>query len=294
MSEPQAEYQRGTGTWRRSGRNRAGPRLASEVLADRIATALVNHEPGWRLPRHTTLARRYNVSTSEVDVALDELAARHLIRRLPDGQLYRASPMEYLIPLEGVPGLGTLADPMGGHIVCESRQASLREVPSDIGWALRVPQAAQVGIVRTQWTADDEPAAFCTTYLRRDIAAPFLETSERHDPALSMALLPFRIPGAADTGPFTAIGKPASVHLELTTPPPALARRLRLAAGQPAVHLTTRFDDLQQRQPVALTIGVLRPDLFRIVLQATERPLVADADGILPGAWARAIGADET
>jgi hypothetical protein len=88
------------------------------------------------------LARRHNVSTSEVDVALDELAARHLIRRLPDGQLYRVSPAEYPIPVEGVPGLGTLADPMGGQLSCQSRHASLREVPEDIGWALRVPQAA--------------------------------------------------------------------------------------------------------------------------------------------------------
>jgi hypothetical protein len=29
------------------------------VLADRIAAALLHHEPGWRLPRHTALARRY-------------------------------------------------------------------------------------------------------------------------------------------------------------------------------------------------------------------------------------------
>ena len=76
------------------------------VLADRIAAALVHHEPGWRLPRHTTLARRYNVSTAEIDAAVSELTTRHLIRRLADGQLYRVSPAEYLIPIEGVPGLG--------------------------------------------------------------------------------------------------------------------------------------------------------------------------------------------
>jgi hypothetical protein len=32
--------------------------------------ALVHHEPGWRLPRHTVLARRYNVSTAEIDAAI--------------------------------------------------------------------------------------------------------------------------------------------------------------------------------------------------------------------------------
>ncbi|MBO0788837.1 MAG: GntR family transcriptional regulator, partial [Actinobacteria bacterium] len=69
--------------------------VSAAVLADRIAAALVHHEPGWRLPRLTALARRYNVSTAEVGAAIDQLAARHLLRRLPDGQVYRASPAEY-------------------------------------------------------------------------------------------------------------------------------------------------------------------------------------------------------
>src|SRR6266567_6322451 len=87
------------------------PRSSAGVLADRLAAALVHHEPGWRLPRHSALARRYNVSTAEIDAAVDELVTRHLIRRLPDGQLYRVSPAEYFIPIEGVPGLTSHADP---------------------------------------------------------------------------------------------------------------------------------------------------------------------------------------
>lgn len=69
--------------------------------------ALVHHEPGWRLPRYTVLARRYNVSTAEIDAAISALVGRHLIRRLPDGQVHRVSAAEYLIPLEGVTWLLT-------------------------------------------------------------------------------------------------------------------------------------------------------------------------------------------
>ncbi len=296
VSDSRAEWQRGTGTWRRSGQRQAGPRSAREVLADRLAAAFVNHEPGWRVPRHTALARRYNVSTAEVDVALGELAARHLIRRLPDGQLYRVSPAEYLIPVEGVPGLGTLADPMGGQIVCQSRQASLREVPEEIGWALRLPPADEVGVIRTHWTASGEPAAFCTTYLIRDVAAPFLGAGEGSDAAVRMALLPIPVPAAAPdvTGDVTTIGKPGSVHLEMQPPPPSLARRLRLAAGQPAALMTTRFDDLEKRRPVALTIAVFRPDLFRIVVHTADQPLTDRGDGSrFAGAWAHLTGHNE-
>src|SRR5215470_16563050 len=114
---------------RRAGARRR--RVSAGVLADRMAAALVHHEPGWRLPRLTALARRYNVSVAEVDAAVDELAARHLLRRLPDGQVYRASPAEYLLPLEGLDGLSSSVDPMGGVLTCRSRQASCRRVPED-------------------------------------------------------------------------------------------------------------------------------------------------------------------
>jgi len=45
-------------------------RVAGGVLADRIAAALVHREPGWRLPRRSALARRYNVSIAEIDAAI--------------------------------------------------------------------------------------------------------------------------------------------------------------------------------------------------------------------------------
>jgi hypothetical protein len=48
-------------------------RTAAQVLADRLAMAVVRHEPGWRLPRRSVLARRYNVGTAQIDAAISEL-----------------------------------------------------------------------------------------------------------------------------------------------------------------------------------------------------------------------------
>jgi DNA-binding GntR family transcriptional regulator len=278
-------------------RAREPSRPATEVLADRIAAALVHHEPGWRLPRHTALARRYNVSTAEIDVALEELSRRHLIRRLPDGQLYRVSPAEYLIPIEGVPGLASRADPMGGQIVCRSRQASLRQVPEDIGWALRVAPAEPVAVIRMQWTAGGEPAAFSTTYLLREIAGPFLDAPGTQggpgsDPAVGLTVLPITAP-AARSGDRDAVvvpvGEPRAVHVEMQPPPPSVARSLRLAAGQPAALVTVRFDDIEQHRPVALTIAVFRPDLFRIVVQAGEHSPAEGTGETFSPAWTHAV-----
>jgi hypothetical protein len=269
---------------------RDASRAAVGVLADRIAAALVHHEPGWRLPRHTALARRYNVSTAEIDAAVDELAIRHLIRRLPDGQLYRISPAEYLIPIAGVPGLGSHADPMGGEIVCRSRQASWRQVPEDIGWALRVPPDDPVGVIRMQWTANGEPAAFSTTYLRKHVAGPFINNVQG-SPAVGLTVLPVTAPPAEadpERGGPAPVGEPRAVHVELQPPPPSVARSLRLSAGEPAAMVTIRFDDPEEHQPVALTIAVFRPDMFRIVINSGERPLAEGRQASLSGAWTHA------
>jgi DNA-binding GntR family transcriptional regulator len=273
------------------GSRREASRAAVGVLADRIAAALVHHEPGWRLPRHTALARRYNVSTAEIDAAVDELAARHLIRRLPDGQLYRVSPAEYFIPIEGVPGLASHADPMGGEIVCRSRQASWRQVPEDIGWALRIPPADPVGVVRVQWTANGEPAAFSTTYMLKELAAPFIGAQGAGPPG-GLTVLPITAPPAQadpERGDPVPVGEPRAVHVEMQPPPPSVARSLRLSAGEPAAMVTVRFDDPAEGRPVALTVAVFRPDMFRIVVDSGERPLADGEEGSFSGAWTHAV-----
>src|SRR5580693_5515590 len=141
------------------------PAGGTAVLADRMAAALVHREPGWRLPRRSALARRYNVSLTEIDAALNDLARRFLVRRLPDGQLYRASPADYWIPVEGAAGLGTRLDPMGGVITCLTRHVSRREAPQDVAWALRLPAGAPIRVVRCVWSAAGDPAAVSTAYL---------------------------------------------------------------------------------------------------------------------------------
>jgi DNA-binding GntR family transcriptional regulator len=250
------------------------------VLANRLAAALVHHEPGWRLPRHTALARRYNVSPAEIENAVAELVSRHLIRRLPDGQLYRTSPAEYLVELEGVAGLGSMLDPMGGDLACRSRQVSWRRVPEDIAWALGLPAAdAPICVVRFGWTVGGEPAASSITYVPGDVAGPAGLSTEAPRPA-SLSLLPLALPEAP---------APQALHIEMQPPPPAVARSLRLPAGQPATIVTVRFDAAGGGRPVALTVAVLRSDLFRVVVQTPQRPLAEPAAGRYCEAWTHAV-----
>jgi len=228
-----------------------------------MAAALVHREPGWQLPRRSALARRYNVSMAEIDVALGELARRSLIRRLPDGQLYRASPAEYLIPVEGVDGLSTRLDPMGGEIACQARHVSQRAAPQDVAWALGAEGAGQVRTIRCVWAVGAEPVAISTAYVPG--AAPWGAAEPEADDLESFQAM---LQTPPDLRPGTPLAYAKAVDLELAPPQPSVARSLRLPPGQAAISVTIRFDDPATGAPVGLTMVTLVPDQFRIVIQA--------------------------
>jgi len=230
---------------------------ATAVLADRIAAALVHREPGWRLPRRSALARRYNVSLGEVDAALGDLARRSLVRRLPDGQLYRTSPADYWIPVEGAAGLSTRLDPMGGAITCQTRHVSRREAPQDVAWALQLPSGATIRVVRCVWVAEGEPAAVSTAYLNGPLTDEDTDPEQEADQEPSLGSVLSAIPAAA-------------VSLEMSPPQPSIARSLRLSPGQPVITVTIRFDDSDSGEPAGLTVVMLKPGLFRVAIDTNE------------------------
>jgi DNA-binding GntR family transcriptional regulator len=278
------------------GRGTRGRPAAAAVLADRLAAALVHHEPGWRLPRLTALARRYSVSSAEIDAAIEELAARHLVRRLPDGQVYRASPAEYLVPLEGVFGLVSHVDPMGGQLACTSRHATVRRPPEDIGRSLGLGPGEPVLTVRCVWTVGGEPGALAASYLPEAAAAdlgvvPITQPREEDATAAGPLDLSVNSP-LAFPYPWRPAGaeapQPGAVQIEMGLPPPSAARTLRLAAGEPVATVTVSFVIPATGAPVALTMAMLRPELFRIVVEAAPRQASGKDAGALASAWTHA------
>jgi DNA-binding GntR family transcriptional regulator len=238
-------------------------RATSSVLADRMAAALVHREPGWQLPRRSALARRYNVSMAEVDAALDELTRRSLVRGRPGGQLYRASPAEYLIPVEGVGRLSTRLDPMGTEISRQARHISHRDAPQDVASALGAGHETQVRVIRCVWTAGSEPVAISMAYL---LGVPATALGEDDDPESLRDVLAM-LPGSAEvTGPAVA----TAVDLELAPPQPSVARSLRLTPGEPAISVTIRFEDPDSAKPTGLSMVVLKPGQFRVIIKAAD------------------------
>ena len=250
-----------------------GPSLSAAVLADRMAAALLHHEPGWRLPRHTALARRYNVTTAEIDAAIDLLAQRHLLTRLPDGHVFRASPAEYRLTLEGLPGLAAHVDPMGGQLACKSRNIARRRAAEDVARVLHTPPGQDLLTVRCLWTVGGEPAAYTASYLSPEIAGLASEQVAESAPAS------FRLPSS----------RPGAFQLDFQAPAPSVARTLRLSAGQPAATLTVQFEGGTRPGVLALTVAVLRPDLFRIVVESPDIPVPTVGPDGPPGRWTDAL-----
>lgn len=246
------------------------------VLAERMAASLVHREPGWRLPRYSQLARYYSASNSEIEAAVAELTARHLLRRLPDGQLYRASPADFLITLDGLPALGTRLDPMGNPLRCTGWYPSRRRPPECVAQRLGLPAHDRTSVVRCRWAAGGQPAAVSITYL-----APWLAGALPRDapgPAGPATLL--NHPAAA--GPAATLAEPiraAAVQVHVQAPAPSAARVLRLEPGEPALSVTVRFDEYASGMPAALTEAVLRWDLFRVVIESGQAGAGAAAPG---------------
>ena len=239
------------------------PVRAIDVLADRMAAALVHREPGWRLPRRSALARRYNVSLTEIDAAITDLVRRSLVRRLPDGQLYRASPADYWIPVEGVAGLATRLDPMGSPMACQTRHVSRREAPQDVAWALQLPAGAPIRVIRCVWVSAGDPAAVSTAYLNEPPDDEDADSDQETDP------------GFWSFGPVLTTLPAAAVSVEMSPPQPSVARSLRLSPGQPVITVTVRFDDSATGEPTGLTVVMLKPELFRVAIDTTEAPVSA-------------------
>ena len=260
-----------------------GPAAADQplsLLAGRLAAALGTHEPGWQLPRFSALARRFGVSAAQVETAVAELASRHLVRELRDGQVYLSSPAEYLTTFEPLPGLGSVIDPMGATITCTEHRVTQKQVPEDARRALRLAPGTQTCTVQRTWTADRCPAAVSTTYLPAYLASLLVPGQGSPPPEIGAILNP----PPAYPAPGTAPALPSALYLEVQPPPTAIARRLRLRPGEPAITVNVLFEHPGTGLPFALTAAVLHPAVFRVAIEtAPAFPAAGPEFSLAPG-----------
>lgn len=258
-----------------------------DVLAQRVGAALLRHNPGWQVPRPSVLARRHGVNVARIKEVIDQLVEDNLIRRLPDGQLVRASPADHTISLAGIPGLAAHVDPMGVSLFRDTCQVSYRKLPEEVSDVLGMTHGEPGHVIRTTWTTHDQPACVHTTYLaaRGSAALGGRLTPDPASIAQDFLLAPLTDGQREDDAPSYRL---RALSLEFRQPPPWVAHNLRLPVGKPAILVTVRFDDTEHDLPVALTIAILKADLFRVVLESHTAPLPPSGNQQSP-AWSHVI-----
>jgi len=250
---------------------------ADTVLANRLAAALAHRQPGWVLPRPSVLARRYQVTTRQITAAIDELAARHLIRVLPDGQACRISPAEYMLELAGQHSLAALAEPVNGPLACKSQSIAWHSVRADIAQVLAIAPGEPACILQMLWTVNGSPAAATTSYLSEQTAKPVVAAMENAELETFQTILPMPAETAGSGHEHDVFRTdslvPSSLHIEMQQPPPWAAKALRLSACDSAIGISVSYADAATGKPGGLTVAVLRPGEFRVVVDSVVTPL---------------------
>jgi hypothetical protein len=258
------------------------------VLTNRIAVAVASHEPGWLLPRLSVLARQYDATSELLAAAIGELAARGLIRRTSAGQFCRATPAHYLLPLgDNLHSLRARADPVGGELSVKSRSVSVHPVRDDIKCVLQIASDEQTRILQLVWAVGGEPAGITATYLAPQLAESLISELDPAEPDGMCAVLPLTPLAGGDAqdaaGPSWLL--PRALHTETQQPPRWAAQALGLTACQRAAMICCRYDDIRDGKPVALTIAVLRPDLWRVTIASSGQPILASDSGEVSPGW---------
>ena len=258
---------------------------ADQVLTNRIAATVTRHKPGWTLPRPSVLARRYHVTTRQVAAAIDELAARHLIRVLPDGTACRVSPAEYMFDVAGQHGLVARVEPLHGQLTCKSHSVAWHPVRADISAALGIATGEPACILQKLWTVAGEPAAATTSYLASRAADPFLAALNGTETDSLDAILPMPARQAAPDGASPErVLVPHALRIEMQQPPPWAAKVLRLSDRDSAIGITVRYAEptsgnASDGNAAALTVAVLRPDHFRVIVDSVVTSMTGASHG---------------
>ena len=249
------------------------------VLASRIAATVAHHEPGWRLPRVSVLARYYGVKPAHIAAAMNELGGRRIVRRLQDGQFVRASPADYMIPLATGPGMSVRILPIAGSPACRSAAISRQLADHDISWALGVEPDTVIEVLKAVYAVGNQVVGISTTYATALPAALVADVRQLE----CAAILPLVI-AVNERATAADAGLAQVVQLEFSHPPPGIASGLGLGASEQAIIIAVRVDNPDAGRPAGLTVATLRPDCFRLSVQTADQPLPPPADNGAPAA----------
>ncbi len=230
-------------------------------LADALEDELDEQLPGARVPSEHELARLHGISRLTARAVLDELEARHVVRRSQGRGTFVARRVDYVISHD-VPPSWTAAVRAGG-VSARSVTESIAVVLEPPGWALEsleLTPGEQVLELRRLRMLVEQPAlgpvACGTTYL----AAPLV-------PGLGEALARCESLHVALEQTYGLAPARGYLRAELDRMPADAAHRMGLRGRPEAIALSGRTDSRRRGRPIEVTRSWLRADVFRLVME---------------------------
>ncbi len=231
-------------------------RWLADTLREDIFTGA--YKPGDTLPTEHELMRRYQLSSTTVRRAVQDLVREGLIyRKAGKGTFVKRSKIE-----ENLLYLTSFAEEMQSRDICPKfRLVSAKSiVPSrEIAQALGITEDQQVFLIERIQYANSEPIALAQGYWRHELG----ELLARHD-LNEISLYPmleheYRVPLVE-----------ADESISATTADPAVARKLQIRRHAPLL-VRRRVTYTSEMRPVEYTITLYRADQYEYRVHLTRR-----------------------
>lgn len=230
------------------------------AVAGDLARSLAHAAPGSRLPSENELARTHGLHRQTARAVLQELERRHLVRRVQGRGTFVASLIDYRVGPDAPPSFSQTVRRAGGVPRSETERIRLRSAPASVRKELGLDADASVYLLARRRFVGEELVGCGDTYLVPDLV-PDLPRRLRACASLYEALT-----DVYDLEPVRT-----AYRAEVRLAPERVARRLE-ADAQPWTIATRGVTECaRRRRPIELTVGWLRADAFRLVVEFGAR-----------------------
>jgi GntR family transcriptional regulator len=225
------------------------------VLADSLHQMLGQLPPGSRAPSEHELAQRHGVNRLTARAVLQELEARHVVRRRQGAPTYVVRRYDYLVSASLPPSWTTAVREAGGEPVNATESIEVVPASEDVAHGLGLTVNDPVILLRRLRFVDGLLAGAADSWLPADLVPGLPEVLSANG-SLHQVL--------EDVYGLDVARSRLRVDVDLA--PPEVATRLQLRAPRDVIHLHSCCVSRRRDRPVEFMHSWLRADVFRLVI----------------------------
>lgn len=233
------------------------------ALANHLQSTISSVEPGTRVASEHDLAATHGVHRLTARAALQELERRYLVRRVQGSGTFVAERIEYRVGADSLPSFSETVSQAGAHPRSQTESVRSRRPPAAIREDLGLKSDDRVWLVSRLRFVDDELVGCADTYVSQRLAPDLSHQLSAAGPGGSLY--------AAFTDAYDLAPARAGYRVEIEIASETVASRLQLKGRPWMIATRGRNDDAHSGRPLEVTLGFLRADVFRVVMEFEAR-----------------------